>query len=320
MDEFALIRRYFTPTQRPETVLLGVGDDCALLQIPAGQCLAVSVDTCVEGVHFPVSATGEQVATRALCTALSDLAAMGARPLWVTLALTLPSPKPDWLQAFSQGLQAMANTYGFTLVGGDTTCGPLTVTLQVHGAVCPNKALKRSGAKAGDGMYVTGYLGDGGAGLAVVQGQLQLGEAASQALTQRFYQPQPQLLAGQILAGEATACIDISDGLLADISHLCHASGLGAQVHLEQLPLSPHWASCVPQPQALQWALQGGDDYQLCFTLPPHKAPALLARLAQQGVMVTHIGQMLPTPGLCVLHQGQPTPFTAAGYTHFANQ
>ncbi|HMY41105.1 MAG TPA: thiamine-phosphate kinase, partial [Marinagarivorans sp.] len=233
MNEFTLIQQYFAALTPPcASVPQAIGDDCALLAPPEGKLLAVSIDTQVEGVHFPVGAAAEQIGRRVACCALSDLAAMGAQPLWATLALTLPKADATWLAAFSRGLGAVLNTWQVRLVGGDTTCGPLTISLQVHGSVASEHALRRSGARAGDCIYVTGPLGDGAAGLALLQGQLSLPAEAAAYLTERFYAPTPQIAAGLALAGRATSAIDISDGLLADLNHILTASQVGARLEL----------------------------------------------------------------------------------------
>ncbi|MEY4588158.1 MAG: thiamine-monophosphate kinase [Pseudomonadota bacterium] len=313
MSEFALIQRYFKTLSEPAaSVLLGIGDDCALLTPPVGCALAVSIDTQVEGVHFPHNAPAEQVGRRVACCALSDLAAMGAQPLWATLALTLPQVDSAWLEAFSRGLGAILKRFHTTLIGGDTTQGPLAITLQVHGSVAPDQALRRSGAQVGDVIYVTGCLGDGAAALAYLQGKFQPEDAACTYLTERFYAPEPQISAGHALAGVASSAIDISDGLLADLTHISEASGLGATIYIEALPISPLWCNQVEPTQAQHWALTGGDDYQLCFTLAPER------QLPQsQAWQAYPIGVITQTPGIIILNHGQPVHINTGGYEHF---
>ncbi len=309
MNEFALIKQYFTTLTPPSaSVLLGIGDDCALLVPPQGECLAVSIDTQVEGVHFPVGAPAEQVGRRVACCALSDLAAMGAQPLWATLALTVPQAEPTWLAEFSRGLGAVLKAWQVSLVGGDTTAGPLTITLQVHGSVQPGKALRRSGAQVGDKIYVTGFLGDGAAALACLQGRLCLDSVASAYLTERFYAPEPQLEAGHKLAGVASSAIDISDGLLADLTHILNASGVGAQLELANVPINPLWANQVEPERARHWALTGGDDYQLCFTLAAELTPPVAA---------TAIGVITQTAGIIGREQGREVSLEGGGFEHF---
>jgi thiamine-monophosphate kinase len=309
VSEFALIHRYFAALTPPSaSVLLGIGDDCALLNVPVGQSLAVSIDTQIEGVHFPTGAPAEQIGSRVACCALSDLAAMGATPLWATLALTLPKPDAAWLEAFSRGLGSILKRFNIALVGGDTTRGPLVITLQAHGAVPAGKALCRSGASVGDIIYVTGFLGDGAAGLAFLQGQLPLNPSAAAYVCERFYVPEPQLQAGLALAGVASSAIDISDGLLADLAHITSASEVGARINVEQLPINPLWAEAVTAEQAQLWALSGGDDYQLCFTLSPDQ---------QTPVRAYAIGVITQAQALVCLLDGQPVAINQGGYEHF---
>ena len=263
---------------------LGIGDDAALLDVTPGQQLVMATDTLVSGVHFPATASGHQVATRALCVNLSDMAAMGANPRWFTLALTLPRDKAnaEWLADFSAGLGEIASQYDVALVGGDTTSGPLTLTLSVVGEAPAGKALTRSGASPGDSIFVTGNLGDGAAALEIVSSILENPERSdSDRLLQRFYCPQPQIQAGLKLRSVASACIDVSDGLLADLGHICKASAVTAVVQAEQVPIAADVRQVSPL-DALEWALCGGDDYQLCFTVAPTQL-ATVERWVQSG-------------------------------------
>ena len=263
---------------------LGIGDDAALLDVTPGQQLVMATDTLVSGVHFPATASGHQVATRALCVNLSDMAAMGANPRWFTLALTLPRDKAnaEWLADFSAGLGEIARQYDVALVGGDTTSGPLTLTLSVVGEAPAGKALTRSGASPGDSIFVTGNLGDGAAALEIVSSILENPERSdSDRLLQRFYCPQPQIQAGLKLRSVASACIDVSDGLLADLGHICKASAVTAVVQAEQVPIAADVRQVSPL-DALEWALCGGDDYQLCFTVAPTQL-ATVERWVQSG-------------------------------------
>jgi thiamine-monophosphate kinase len=265
-------------------VALGIGDDAALLDVTPGQQLVMATDTLVSGVHFPATASGHQVATRALCVNLSDMAAMGANPRWFTLALTLPRDKAnaEWLADFSAGLGEIARQYDVALVGGDTTSGPLTLTLSVVGEAPAGKALTRSGASPGDSIFVTGNLGDGAAALEIVSSILENAERSdSDRLLQRFYCPQPQIQAGLKLRSVASACIDVSDGLLADLGHICKASAVTAVVQAEQIPIAADVRQVSPL-DALEWALCGGDDYQLCFTVAPTQL-ATVERWVQSG-------------------------------------
>lgn len=266
LDEFTLIRRYFTPSALPPHIVAGVGDDCALLTLPAGCELAISIDTQVAGVHFHADADPALIASRTLRCAASDLAAMGAIPLGFTLALTLPAVDEVWLGSFASALSVTAGILQCPLVGGDTTRGPLCISVQVHGAVPAGQALRRSGAQAGEDVWVSGTLGDGAAALALLEGRLSASPEADAFLRQRFYEPDINFALGVQLRGIATACIDVSDGLVADLAHIATASGLAASVHRDLLPMSPLWKTGVTEEQAHSWALTGGDDYRLCFT------------------------------------------------------
>ena len=270
---------------------LGIGDDGALVNPSINTQLVVATDTLVSSVHFPAHASAEQIATRALCVNLSDMAAMGATPRWFTLALTLEKADPLWLAGFSRGLAKIAKEFGIALIGGDTTSGPLTISLTLLGEVSVGGALQRDGAKAGDSIYVTGTLGDGAAGLDTLQ---HAGvEKDTQRLLERFYRPQPQVQAGQKLQGIASACIDISDGLISDLGHICKASGVSANIDSKRLPIHPEVTRRFPQ-QALNWALVGGDDYQLCFTVAKSNLDRI-DRLIRQGELdATMVGKIQP--------------------------
>ena len=302
-DEFSLIARYFSAFGRGDAVQLGVGDDCAILSLRPGERLATSVDTAVEGVHFPDFNLPEDTAYRAVAAAASDLAAMGARPLGMTLALTLPEADELFLHSFSQGLGRAASDFALPLVGGDTTRGPLTITVQVLGALPAHQALLRGGARPGDELYVSGTLGDAAAGLALLRGEWQSDDISEAFLEGRFNRPTPRLLLGQQLLGLATAAIDISDGLLADAGHIAAASGVRLRIEPDRLPLSPALLSHPQREQALHWALSGGDDYELCFTLPPGiELPPGCSRIGE-----VLVGEGVVCPGAPAL----------PGYRHF---
>lgn len=317
MDEFALIQRYFASARRSGDVLTGIGDDCAVVQPPAGRHLVMSIDTMVEGVHFPASAAAEHIGARVMCGALSDLAAMGAQAHWFTLALTVAEADERWLAGFSEGLLSVADAHACCLIGGDTTCGPLTVSVQVHGSVAPGQALLRSGARPGDALYVTGCLGDGAAALAVLQGRLQVDDTAAKYLHQRFYRPMPQLLAGALLAGVASAAIDVSDGLCADLEKICHASSVGAQVDVSRLPIAEIWREQATADECLQWALAGGDDYQLCFTVPQTQMGKVDAWIASGVLDASAIGEITGLSGVSLVNEGRPYQPASRGYNHF---
>lgn len=314
-NEFDIIERYFAGQSPPgRGVVLGIGDDCALLEVPAGMQLAVSVDTVLAGVHFPEDTAAADVGYKGLAVNLSDLAAMGAEPAWFTLALTLPAPDPDWLAGFSAGLFELAARYGMALVGGDTTRGPLGLSIQVGGWVPAGQALRRSGARPGDAIYVTGSLGDAAAALA-----LREHGPVPPTLRARLDRPTPRVREGLALRDFATACIDISDGLAADLGHILVRSGCGARIDLARLPRSPAFIAAAPalgRPDAL--VLSGGDDYELCFTAAPDCEPVLQERFAVLGCPLTRIGMIEAEPGLRGLDaNGRTVDLDRAGYRHF---
>ena len=286
-SEFTLIYRYFSSLGQGDAIDLSVGDDCAILRLEEGERLATSVDTMVEGVHIPEDSFPEDIGFRAVSVAASDLAAMGARPLGMTVALTLPEADDFWLNAFSQGLAAAVTEYDLPLVGGDTTRGPLTITVQVLGALPVDGALLRGGAKPGDELYVSGTLGDAAGALAFLGGDWQPEPDAAEYLLDRFNRPRARLELGRALLGRATAAIDISDGLLADAGHLAAASGVKMVIDPALLPLSDALQSHLSPKEVREWALAGGDDYELCFTLPAGEKPPMgCTRIghAEQGV------------------------------------
>ncbi|TXS96701.1 thiamine-phosphate kinase [Parahaliea maris] len=304
LSEFDLIYQFFSSLGRGPGVVLGVGDDCALLQVPEGEQLATSMDTVVAGVHFPEDGFPEDIGFRAIAAAASDLAAMGARPLGMTLALTVPEADDLWLRTCSEGVAAAVSAFDLPLVGGDTTRGPLSITVQVFGSVPAGKALLRSGAQVGDQLCVSGTQGDAAAALLVLSGDWPGSHEAAEYLEQRYYRPSARLALGQSLLGVATSAIDISDGLLADAGHIAAASGVKLKIDPALLPLSPALRSYPDQDQALRWALAGGDDYELCFTLPAE---------AELPPLCTRIGEVVAGEGVdCGLDPGD-----AGGYRHF---
>lgn len=317
MGEFELIRQYFAAApcaQGGEGIALGIGDDCALLDVPAGEQLAISTDTLVAGVHFPDPCDPFLLGQRALAVSASDLAAMGAAPVGFTLALTLPQAEPAWLQAFAQGLNAMAQACGLALIGGDTTRGPLSLTLTLFGRLPRGQALRRGGARPGDLLCVGGPLGDAAGALPLVLGQRQVDAAIGDPLLARYWSPQPQFALGLALRGQATAAMDISDGLLADCGHIATASAVALRVELDTLPLSPALLALLDLPAAQQCALSGGDDYVLLFTLPPERWPGLQAR----GWPLSVIGRVEVGQGVQLLDgAGQPLALQTQGYQHF---
>lgn len=324
MNEFDLIRRYFQPLDRAlradDGVVLGIGDDCALLQAPVDQQMAMSIDTLVEGVHFLAGSDTARLGHKALAVNLSDLAAMGAEPLWFMLCLTLPKSDPRWLAEFSQGLSALAQQAGIRLIGGDTTHGPCSVTIQVTGAIPVGQALTRSGAKPGDEVYVSGILGLGGLGLLVRQQGVEYDDS-TRVWVDKLETPSPRLALGKKLRGIASACIDVSDGFLQDLQHILTASGVGAKLSLSAIPV-PEWEKAfshlspkLTDSIALRdFCLQCGDDYELCFTASPRYREVIDALSVQLNVTVTRVGQVVAGSGL-LTDQGEPV--VARGYQHF---
>lgn len=317
MGEFELIDSLFRPlaasNPHPD-LLLGPGDDCAIQRLPPGHDLVFSVDTLVEGVHFPADYNPRYLGWRSLAVAASDLAAMGATPVCFTLALTLPAADPAWLQPFTEGLQAAALSFGMTLAGGDTTRGPLVLSLQVHGSVPAGRALTRKGARPGDLICVSGPLGGAAAALPYLSCLSAADNPAAPTLLEHYHHPQPRLKLGQWLQGRATACIDVSDGLLADLGHILRASGVGARLTEARIPRVAG--------ASLENALRGGDDYELCFTLPAGYRDELLASPEGHqgdGTAPAVIGEVVAGPGVVI---GQPdgrqrSVSGPGGYDHF---
>lgn len=328
MGEFDLIARYFTrPAAR---AVLGVGDDCALLQPAPGTQLAISSDMLVEGRHFFADVDPFTLGHKALAVNLSDLAACGARPLAFTLALALPRVDEPWLAAFSQGLLALADAHGCELVGGDTTQGPLNICITVFGEVPvvhgKSQALLRSGAKAGDDVYVSGALGDARLALEALRGALALPPALLAHARQRLEQPTPRVALGQALRGIASSAIDVSDGLLGDLGHILRASGVGATldaaaaVNLIASRVHPDWPEvAIDTERQMEFALSGGDDYELAFTAPASAREAIQAAAGRARAPVSRIGRIDTAHGLRLLDAaGKPLQRRYASFDHFA--
>ncbi|WP_337250372.1 thiamine-phosphate kinase [Methylomarinovum tepidoasis] len=314
MDEFDLIRRFFRRSAVRSQTRLGVGDDAALLNPPPGQVLAATVDTMVAGVHFFPDADPAALGHKLLAVNLSDLAAMGAEPAWALLALTLPDAAPEWLGAFAEGLFALAERHRVDLVGGDTTRGPLTLSLQALGWVPEEQALRRCGARPGDGIYVSGTLGDAALGLKMLRGEL---DWRDEAVIERLLRPRPRVVLGLSLRGLAHACIDVSDGLVADLGHILSASGVGAILEWESLPLSAAVRRYVADTGDWRLPLSGGDDYELCFTLPEAAVRVLQQRLPAGAVAWHRIGTIQKEQGLRINKGGRAISLPPAGYRHF---
>jgi thiamine-monophosphate kinase len=307
VDEFELIGRYFSRPADSPRVLAGVGDDGAVLRPTAGRDLVTVIDTMVAGTHFPATLGADDVGYRAVAINLSDIAAMGAEPRWMTLALTLADADPRWLEAFAAGLYEAAAEWGVVLVGGDTTKGnQLVVSVQMEGDLEPGTAVYRSGAKPGDAIFITGTVGDAAAGLS------RLAEArADDYLARRFARPTARIRVGRALAGVAHSAIDVSDGLAGDLRKILEASGAGAELDLQRLPLSQELLAAVGRERALHCAMGGGDDYELCFTLPETELPAAIAG------EVTAIGRITSEPGLVCRDGDSVVDVDDAGYRHF---
>jgi thiamine-monophosphate kinase len=315
LGEFELIEKYFTlPVRR---AALGVGDDCALLRPASGMQLALSSDMLVEGRHFLSTVAPQALGHKALAVNLSDLAACGAAPLGFTLALALPRADDVFLHAFSKGLLELARSHDCELVGGDTTQGPLTICITVFGEVAVGQALLRSGARAGDLLYVSGTLGDARLALECFRGNLALSGEAFRAARRAMEWPQPRIALGLALRGVASSAIDISDGLLGDLSHVLRASAVGATLHADALPRS---AALAAQAQAVQrqCTLAGGDDYEILFSAPAQRGAAVQAAATQAGVTVTCIGQIDAAPGVRLLDAaGASITQQFPGFDHF---
>ncbi|MBI5331738.1 MAG: thiamine-phosphate kinase [Betaproteobacteria bacterium] len=315
-SEFDLIARHFT---RPcPGATLGVGDDAALLRPAPGMDLAVSTDMLVSGRHFLPDTDPRRLGHKTLAVNLSDLAAMGAIPRWATLALALPQADEAWLAAFSAGFFDLAAHHGVDLVGGDTTRGPLALSVTILGEVESGRALRRDAARAGDELWVSGELGGAALGLMHVQGALHLNAEHARACLARLEAPQPRVALGRALIGLARAAIDVSDGLLADLGHILERSGVGAELALERLPVPAALSPLMAQEAGRACALAGGDDYELCFTAPVSAREALAELEAELGLRLTRIGQITATAGLTVRDgEGRPLPTLRQGYDHF---
>lgn len=315
LGEFAIIDRYFRRRSRRDDVLLGVGDDAALLAPPPGRALVAAADTLVEGRHFLRDAPGRSVGHQALAVNLSDLAAMGADPAWALLSLSLPEVREPWLEDFAAGFHSLADAQGVELVGGDTVRGPLVVTVAVLGFVEQALALRRSGARPGDALYVSGSPGEAAAGLEL----LRRGAAmdSDDPLVLRCLYAQPRLELGRALRGRASAAMDVSDGLLGDLGKLCAAGGVGARLDLDALPVSDRLLDACGREAGERLVLHGGDDYELLFTLPAADADRYERQLPQ-GLPLSRIGVIEAGRDVRCERDGQVVTQAGAGYDHFA--
>lgn len=319
IGEFDLIKRYFTAGNYSAEVLLGVGDDAAVLDIPAGHKLVAAVDTIVAGIHFPIDTAPAEIAYRALAVNLSDMAAMGAQPRWFTLSLCMPEAQQTWLAEFAQSLQQLAARYDVQLVGGDTVKGPLNISIQIMGVVEADGWLTRSGAKPQDVIFVSGIPGEAAGGLQLLlQQPISIETAHRQHLLQRFYRPTPRLELGRRIRMLANAAMDISDGLLTDLNKLCAASVCGAHIDLEALPHSAAMLATFGKHDAERHSLFGGDDYELLFTVPSARLLQVEAAIADLDVRCTPIGRITNDGDVQCFRHGEKVFMTGAGFDHFA--
>lgn len=319
MTEFDLIKHYFaTQINHRADVIHGIGDDAAIVRVPAGYELAITTDTLVSGVHFLDTTRADDIGYKSLAVNLSDLAAMGATPAWVTLALTLPHDDEMWIQGFCNGFFTLANRFQVQLMGGDLTRGPLSITVQAMGFVPEGKALLRSTAQSSDLIYVTGTLGDAGLGLQLLQNKKQIDPLYQDTLLSRLNRPEPRITIGEHLRDIAHAAIDISDGFAADLSHILQQSGVGAKIIVDQLPLSQALQQSLSFAEAIQLALTAGDDYELCFTIPAEKQAALEHRLSTLSCHYCCVGEITQAFGLDLRYQdGNFYHGSTIGYQHF---
>lgn len=321
--EFALIARHFRPLAEGVPGALALADDAALLDAPAGRTLVLAADAMVAGVHFLPDDPPDTIGRKLLRVNLSDLAAMGAEPLGYLMTTALPPDMtPEWLDDFARGLKEDQRTYGCGLLGGDTvsTPGPLTLSLTVVGSVAPGRALTRAGAREGDAVWVSGTIGDGALGLLALTDRLpHLAQTHREALADRYRLPRPRLALGRRLSGIATACLDVSDGLVQDLGHLCRAAGLSAELDAEAVPLSAAARAAVAsEPALFARCLTGGDDYELVFTAPEAAASALAGIAAEAGILVARVGRMIAPwkTEVRVLRDGAPLALTETGWSH----
>jgi len=315
-SEFDLIAKHFTRPAR--NAVLGVGDDCALVSVSHGMDLAVSTDTLVSGTHFFPDVDPETLGHKALAVNLSDMAAMGAMPYWSTLALTMPEVNDEWLAKFAKGFFDLAEEFNVSLIGGDTTRGPLSLTVTIMGEVPAGAALRRSGARVGNDIWVSGNLGDAALAVAHRKGRIKLTEGDYMEVAMRLYEPSPRVNLGQALRGLATSAIDISDGLLGDLGHICALSGVGAVVEGDRLPVSETGAKYVDSRAGLTAVVAGGDDYELCFTAPAGARDSIEDLVNMLGVPLSRIGEIRAGKGVSlVAADGRPIPVDVGGFDHF---
>ncbi len=303
-----------------DDVILGIGDDAAVLQVPAGKQLVVTMDALNAGVHFPLDTAPSDIGWKALAVNLSDLAAMGAQPAWCTLALSLPASNTPWIDAFLDGFLALARRHDVALIGGDTTRGPLSICVTAHGFVDPGKALRRDGAQVGDDIWVAGTLGEAAAALALLDAPASAArEQGLNALRGCLDRPVPRIEAGRAIVDIAQACIDVSDGLFADLDHVCQASRVGAEFNVDALPASTAFQAMFDLTARRAWQAGGGDDYALCFTAQPQTRDAVLNAAAIADTPMTRIGRVVEGREVRALDaDGQAWQPPRRGYQHFS--
>ncbi|QDP01802.1 thiamine-phosphate kinase [Thalassotalea sp. PS06] len=319
MKEFEVIKEFFTaqPVNRKD-VAMGIGDDCALIQANDNKYIAITTDTLVSGVHFPDDTPARAIGHKAVAVNLSDLAAMGAEPCWISVAVTLPKVDTEWLAEFTAGMFELTEYFNVQLIGGDTTSGPLSITITAQGTVPKGKALCRSSAANGDWVYVTGEVGEAGLALQAIREQVSLSPREFQHAMDALNYPKPQVLAGQIIREYASAAIDISDGVLADLTHLCKASGLGVNLDVKDIPIAPVLVDRLGDEGAARLALTAGDDYQLIFTVSDTNRVALETELKHANIKISCIGQMNTSQEINITRGKDPLSFSESGFEHFS--
>ena len=318
MSEFSIIEKYFSEigSQRAD-VSLSVGDDAAIVSVANVQSLAISVDTLIENVHFPNATSPYDIGWKSLAVNLSDMAAMAARPQWATLALTLPEVDENWLAEFSRGFSDLAKLYDVQLVGGDTTRGSLSISVQIIGGYENSLAIKRDQAKVGDGIYVTGYLGDAALGLKSLNESLPLSDTEKLVLLSRLNRPQPKVAEALHLAPLINAAIDLSDGISSDLSHIVTMSGVAAIVDVNAIPVSGSYRRCNQHGQLFDLALSGGDDYELCFTVEQESEEKLMMEAVKLDLKCTRIGEIVEGAGLTFMNGNEEYIVQQKAYDHF---
>ncbi|AZQ85479.1 thiamine-phosphate kinase [Colwellia sp. Arc7-635] len=319
MKEFELIKRFFSEQAiKRKDVVLGIGDDCAIVTPSERQNIAITTDTLVAGVHFPHETSARAIGHKSIAVNLSDLAAMGAEPSWISLAITMPEIDEDWVKEFCAGVFELCEYYNVQLIGGDTTQGPLSITVTAQGLIPINKHLTRSGAKAGDWVYVTGEIGDAALALKYIFKEVDVAAEYRESVQRSLDFPTPRILAGQALRGYASAAIDLSDGIISDLGHICSASKVGANIVLDDLPISNALRDSVDVEDAFEMALVGGDDYELLFTVSEDNKVGMETALANTGNTITCIGQINRSEKITTTLNSKPVAINAKSFEHFS--